>query len=59
MLLSVMPVEETDETRVRNDCCNFDVSLCTQIINISIRGHCDCIFVDFRFLCTSRLHKIS
>jgi len=28
MLLYLMPVEETGETRVRTDCLNFDVSLC-------------------------------
>jgi len=28
-----MPVEITDETRVRTDCLNFDVSLCIQIKN--------------------------
>jgi len=39
MLLSVMPIEETDETRVKIDCLNFGVSLCIQIKKqISIRG---------------------
>jgi len=32
-LLSLMPIEETRETRVRTDCLNFDVSLCVQIKN--------------------------
>jgi len=54
-----MPAEETGGTRVRTECFNFDVSLCIQIIYISIRSHCDYIFVDFRSLCNSRLHKIS
>jgi len=31
MLLSLMPIEKTGETRVRTDCLNFDVSLCIQI----------------------------
>jgi len=31
MLLPLMPIEETGETRVRTDCLNFDVSLCIQI----------------------------
>jgi len=26
--MSLMPIEETGETRVRADCLNFDVSLC-------------------------------
>jgi len=26
ILLSIMPIEETGETRVRTDCLNFDVS---------------------------------
>jgi len=26
-----MPIEETDETRVRTDCLNFNVFLCLQI----------------------------
>jgi len=45
-----MPVEETGETRVGNDCLDFDVSLCIQIKKqISIRGrrHWDYIFVGF------------
>jgi len=32
MLLSLMPIEENGETRVRTDCLNFDVSLCIQIL---------------------------
>jgi len=31
-LLSLMPIEETGETRVRTDCSNFNVSICIQII---------------------------
>jgi len=39
MLLSLMPIEETGETRVRTDCLNFDVFLRIQIKKqISIRG---------------------
>ena len=38
MLLFLMPVEETGETRVRTDCFNFDVSLCIQIkTNFNLR----------------------
>jgi len=50
MLLSLMPIEETGETRVRTHCLNFDVSLCIQIKKqISIRGrrHWDYIFAGF------------
>jgi len=25
-----MPIEDTGETRVRTDCLNFDISLCTR-----------------------------
>ena len=49
ILLSLMPIEETDSTRVRTDCLHFDVSLCIQIKKqISIRGrsHWNCIFCD-------------
>jgi len=35
MSLSIIPIEETGETRVKIDCLNFDVSLCIQI---SVRG---------------------
>jgi len=48
ILLSLMPIDETSETRVKTDCLNFDVSLCIQIKKqISIRGrrHWDYIFV--------------
>jgi len=39
ILLFVMPVEETGETRVKTDCLNFNVSLCIQIKKqLSIRG---------------------
>jgi len=31
MLLSLVPIQETGETRVRTNCSNFDVSLCLQI----------------------------
>ena len=47
ILLSLMPIDETSETRVKTDCLNFDVSLCIQIKKqISIRGrrHWDYIF---------------
>jgi len=33
MLLFLMPVEETGETRVRTDCFNFDDSQCIHIKN--------------------------
>jgi len=33
MLLSLMPIEETGETRVKTDCLNFVVSLSIQIKN--------------------------
>jgi len=62
-LLSLRPIKETDETRVRNDCLNFNISLCIQILKrISLRGrrYWDYIFLwDFRSRCSSRLHKIS
>jgi len=47
MLLSLMPTEEADETRVRTDCLNFDVSLCTPIkkqISVTGRRYWDYIF---------------
>jgi len=50
ILLSLMPTEETGETRVSIDCLNFDVPVCIQITKqISIRGrwHWDYIFVGF------------
>jgi len=50
MLLSLMPLEETGETRVRTDCLNFDDSLCIQIKKqISIRGRrqWDYIFMEY------------
>ena len=31
-----MPVEETDETRVRTDCLNVDVSQCIQIKKLQL-----------------------
>jgi len=33
MLSSLMPIEETGDTRVRTNCLNFDVSLCISIKN--------------------------
>jgi len=49
MLLPVMSIEETNKTRVRTDCLNFDVSVCIRIKKQnSIRGrHWDYIFVRF------------
>jgi len=50
MLSSLMPLEETGETRVKTDCLNFDFPLCVQIKKqIPIRGrrHWDYIFVEF------------
>jgi len=47
ILLSLTPVEETGETRVRTDFLNFDVSQCTQIkkqISIIRRRYWDNIF---------------
>ena len=47
MLLSLMPIEETRETRVRTDCLNFNVSQCIQIkkqISIKGRKHWDYTF---------------
>jgi len=46
--MSLMPTEETGETRVRTDCLNFDVSLYIQIekqISIRWRRHWDYIFL--------------
>jgi len=31
MLLALIPIGETGETRLRTDCLNFDVYLCIQI----------------------------
>jgi len=61
MLLSLMPIEETGETRVRTACLNFYVSLCIQIFKISIRGrrHCIIFFVGFKSVCSSWLHNIA
>ena len=50
MLLSLMPIEETGETRVRNDCLNFDVSLCIQTkkqISVIERSHWNYVLVGF------------
>jgi len=50
MLFSLMPIEETAETRVRTDYLNFYVSQCRQIkTQISCRGrrHWDYILIGF------------
>jgi len=61
--LSLVPIEETGETRVRIDCLNLDISLCIQIkkqISITGRRIWDYIFLwYFRSRCSPRLHKIS
>jgi len=31
MLMALIPIEESGETRLRTDCFNFDVSPCIQI----------------------------
>jgi len=62
MLLALMPIEETAETRVRTDYLNFYVSQCRQIkTQISFREEgIGIIFLwDFRSRCSSKLHKIS
>ena len=63
ILMSLMPIEETVETRVRTDCLNFDSSQCIQIekqLSITGRTYWDYTFMgDFRSHCSSRLHKIS
>ena len=63
ILMSLMPIEETGETRVRTDCLNFDSSHCIQIekqLSITGRSHWDYTFMgDFRSHCSSRLHKSS
>jgi len=49
------------ETRVRTDCLNFDVSLCTQIKQISVRGrkHREYIFVGFKIPLQFKIAKLS
>jgi len=44
---TLMPLEETGETRVRIDCLNFDPSLCIQIKKHNSRRHWDYIFLGF------------
>jgi len=62
MLLFLMPVEETVETRVKTDCLNFDVSPCIQIkSNFNLRKKALGLYflLDFRSRGSSRLRKIS
>jgi len=59
MLLFLMPVEETGETRVRTDCLNFDASLCIQIkTNFNLRKKALGLYflLDWRSRCCSRMH---
>jgi len=46
--MSLMPIEETGETRGRTDCLNFDLSQCIQIekqLSIIGRSHWDYTFM--------------
>ena len=64
ILLCVMSIEVTCETRVRTDCLNFDVSLCIAYkvknkFQLGEEGIGIIFLWDFRSRYSSRLHKIT
>ena len=64
ILLCVMSIEVTGETRVRTDCLNFDVFLCIAYklkdkFQLGEEGISYILLWDFRSRYSSRLHKIT